>query len=144
MSYFRKNENRPAFTGRAVRRQTARTEARAFATEHRMPVIGHQQRALVAASRTGYLFADDYLAGLGVDPKFASGFGKACAKAYRANHGTSPDRGGKAIINGRVRATYRYTNPLDLIAGALAYKQTRDLVLNVPAGHPVARQFAGV
>jgi hypothetical protein len=144
MSYFRKNENRPALTGRVARRETARTEARAFATAHRMPVIGHVQRALVAASRAGHLFAGDYLVALGVDPRFASAFGKAVRKAYVENHGAEPDCCGLAIINGRIRPTFRYSNPLDLIAGALAYPRTADLVLALPAGHPVARQFAGV
>lgn len=143
MSYFRKNANRPALTGRTARRQTARTEARALAKKHSHRIITHTDRATVAASRDGWLFAGDYLRGLGVDDRSAIPFGKACAKAYRANHGTDPGCG-LAIINGRIRPTFRYSNPLDLIAGALAYARTRDLVLNVPAGHPVARQFAGV
>ncbi len=144
MSYYRRNENRPVLTGRAARRSVARIEARAFARQHGMPVIGHVQRATVAASRAGHLFAGDYLAGLGVDARFASAFGTAVAKAYRANHGTSPDRRGKTIVNGRIRATFRYSNPLDLIAGALAYARTREIVLGSVTGHPVARQFAGV
>jgi len=90
MSHFRKNENRPVLTGRAARRQDSRVDARAFATTHRMPVIGHVQRATVAASRAGHLFAGDYLAALGVDSRFAAAFGAATAKAYRAI--TAPPR----------------------------------------------------
>lgn len=144
MSRNRKGQNRPVLTGRAARSQDSRIEARAFAREHGMPVIGHVQRAIVAASRGGYLFAGDHLATLGVDSRYASAFGTATTKAYKANHGASPDRGGKTIVNGRIRATYRYTNQLDLIAGALAYGRTRELVLASVTGHPVARQFAGV
>jgi hypothetical protein len=144
MSYYRRGENRPALTGRTARRDAARTGARAVAKKHSHRVITHIDRATVAASRGGWLFAGDYLRDLGVDERFSIPFGKACAKAYRANHGTDPDRGGKAIVNGRIRLTFRYTNPLDLIAGALAYPRTAGLVLHPPAGHPVARQFAGV
>ncbi len=131
-------------TSRGARRAAARAEARAFARQHGMRVIGHVQRAVVAASRDGHLFAGDYLATLGVDARFASAFGKATAKAYKANHGVSPNRGGKTIVNGRIRPTFRYSNPLDLIAGALAYARTREIVLGSVTGHPVARQFAGV
>lgn len=78
-----------------------------------------------------------------MDLRFASAFGRACAKVYRANHGTDPDRSGKTIVNGRIRSTFRYTRVLDLDAGALAYPRTADLVLHRLTGHPVARQFAG-
>ena len=143
MSYYRKGQNRPLLSGRADRRFVARSEARAFARSHGMRVIGHVQRATVAASRQGWLFAGDYARQLGLDPRFDSAFGKAVRKAYVENHDVEPDRGGKTIVNGRIRATFRYSNPLDLAAGALAYTRTRDLVLAVP-GHPVAREFAGV
>jgi hypothetical protein len=144
VSYFKKGESRPALTGRAARCQDARTEARALAKKHGHRVITHVDRAMVAASRDGWLFAGAYLRDPGVDERFASAFGKVVRETYVANHGTEPDRRGLSIVNGRVRATYRYTNELDLIAGALNYKRSRDLVLNVPTGHPVARQFAGV
>lgn len=143
MSYFRKGQNCPVLTARAARRADLRRQARNTARTHRIRVIDHHVRAVAAASRAGFPFAADYLAGLGVDVRFASAFGTACAKAYRTNHGTSPDRGGKSIVNGRVWATYRYSNPLDLIAGALAYDRTRDLVLALP-GHPVSHAYAGM
>jgi hypothetical protein len=141
--YLRKGQIRPVHTGRTARRQTARIEARTFARDHGMQVIGHVQRALAAASRQGWLFAGDYLERLGVDARYAAAFGKAALKAYRENHGTEPDRRGLSIVNGRLRATYRYSNPLDLIAGALAYRRTADLILAMP-GHPVAHAYAGV
>jgi hypothetical protein len=94
-----------------------------------MNVITHIHRAISAASFDGWLTAGAYLATLGVDSRYSSAFGKACVKAHHENHGTEPDRGGRAIVNGRLRATYRYANELDLIAGALAYDRTRDLVL---------------
>lgn len=141
--YLRKGQMRPVLTGRTARRQAARTEARTFARDHGMQVIGHVQRATAAASRQGWLFAGDYLATLGVDPRFSAAFGKAVREAYEENHGVEPDRRAWTIVNGRMRSTYRYGNELDLIAGALKYGRTRDLVLALP-GHPVARQFASV
>lgn len=141
--YLRRGQNRPAITGRTLRRHEQRAQAR---TEQRpgRHVIGHMDRAIVAASRhNGWLYAGDYLAALGVDARYASAFGKAVLNAFIENHNFKPDRGGKSIVNGRVRPTHRYTNDLDLIAGALAYARTRDLILTVP-GHPVARAYASV
>jgi hypothetical protein len=143
MSYYRKGADRPVLTGRAARRFEGRRQARAFARGHGMRVITQVHRAISAASFDGWLTAGAYLATLGVDSRYSAAFGNACCETHEGNHGVKPNRGGWAIANGRLRATYRYTNELDLIAGALAYKRTRDLVLNVPAGHPVARQFAG-
>lgn len=144
--HLRRGQNRPVLTGRAARRQTARVEARTFARDHGMRVIGHVQRAMAAASRQGWLFAGDYLATLGVDARYSAAFGKSVREAYVANHGTEPDRGAWTIVNGRMRATYRYSNELDLIAGALAYARTRDIVLTHEAvpGHPLAHAYAGV
>lgn len=142
--YLRKGQNRPAATGRAARRIEQRQQARVFSRNHGMHVIGHHQRAVAAASRQGWLFAGDYLADLGVDSRYTAAFGNATVKAYRENHGTDPDRGGWSIVNGRLRVTYRYTNELDLIAGALAYARTRSIVLIHEAvpGHPLAHMYA--
>lgn len=144
--HLRKGQNTCYLTGRARRRHEARAQAR---TEQRpgRHVIGHMDRAIVAASRGGWLFAGDYLATLGVDSSYAAAFGNAVRKAYEQNHdGAKPDRGGWSIVNGRMRATYRYTNELDLIVGALAYARTRDLVLAHVAvpNHPMAHAYAGV
>jgi hypothetical protein len=143
--YLRKGTNRPALTGRAARRADQRATDRAFAVEHGMRVIGHHERARAAASRGGFLFAGDYLRTLGLPDadRYSSAFGTAVAQAYRTNHGVGPDRRGLTIVNGRLRPTFRYHNPLDLVAGALAYKRTAELVLTLP-GHPVAREFAGI
>lgn len=143
MSYHRKGENRPALTGRTARRADQRCQARTTARKHGHRVITHVDRAVAVASRAGYLMAGDYLAGLGVDARYAASFGAAVHDAFVANHGAEPDRGAWSIVNGRMRATYRYTNELDVIAGALAYPRTADLILTLP-GHPVARQFASV
>lgn len=143
MSYYRKGENTPSLTGRAARRFEQRAQARAEQRPGR-PVIGHKDRAIVAAHNAGLTTAAQYLHNIGFAEadRFASAFGRECAKAYRANHNAEPPRA-FAIGNGRIRCMFAYTNPLDLIAGALAYGRTADLVLTVP-GHPVARQFAGV
>lgn len=140
--YLRKGKSRPALAGRALRRHEARAQARTFARDHGMRVIGHVHRALAAASFDGYLTAGAYLAALGVDPRYSAAFGNAVREAYEENHGAKPDRGGWSIVNGRMRATYRYANELDLIAGALAYQRTRDLVLAMP-GHPIAHAYVG-
>jgi len=141
--YYRKGQNRPTLTGRTGRRAEARCEARNTAKKHGHRVIGHADRARAAASRQGWLTAGEYLETLGVNARYAAAFGKAVLKAYRENHGTEPNRRGLSVVNGRLRATYRYSNPLDLIAGALAYSRTASLVLTLP-GHPVAHAFAGV
>lgn len=145
MSYFRKNENRPVSTGRAARRAEGRQQARTFARDHGMDVITHIHRAISAASFDGWFTAGAYLATLGVDSRYSAAFGNAVREAFEENHGVKPDRGGWSIVNGRMRATYRYSNELDLIAGALAYVRTRDIVLPAVAapGHPLAHTYAG-
>lgn len=144
--YLRKGEARPALTGRAQRRAEQRHEARMFARDHGMRVITHVHRALAAASFDGWLTAGAYLATLGVDPRYSAAFGNAVREAYEENHGAKPDRGGWSIVNGRMRPTYRYRNELDLIAGALNYARTRELVLAHVAApnHPMAHAYAGV
>ena len=127
--YNRKGQNRPVLTGRAARRAETRQQARTFARDHGMNVITHVHRAISAASFDGWLTAGTYLAGLGVDSRYSATFGNAVRETFEENHGVKPDRGGWSIVNGRLRATYRYSNELDLIAGALAYERTRDLVL---------------
>lgn len=126
MSYFRKNENRPALTGRAARRAEARRQARAEQRPGR-PVIGHRDRAIVAAhnANTGLMTAVQYLHGIGFpDPdRYASAFGRACAKVYRRTHHAEPATV-YAIGNGRIRLMYGYADVADLLAGAEAYKRT--------------------
>lgn len=141
--YYRKGQTTRQFTGRTLRRHEQRAQARDFARSHGMRVIGHTHRAIAAASFDGWLTAGAYLATLGVDPRYSAAFGKDVHDAYVENHDAEPDQGGWSIVNGRMRPTYRYSNPLDLIAGALTYKRTAELVLAVP-GHPVAHAYAGV
>lgn len=139
-------EQRPALTGRALRRAEQRQQARAFARNHGQHVVTHVHRALSAASFDGYLTAGAYLATLGVDPRYAAAFGNVVRETYEENHGAKPNQGGWSIVNGRMRSTYRYSNELDLIAGALNYTRTRELVLAHVAApnHPMAHAYAGV
>lgn len=135
--HLRKGQNRPALTGRAARRHEARAKARALARKHRMPVITHVHRALVAAHNTGLLLAEQFLTDLTGDRQFAakygSAFGKACRAEYKRNHGDAEPAGdGLCIAGGRIRSAHSYSNDLDLVAGALAYKRTAHLV-SVPA-----------
>lgn len=126
MSYFRKNENRPALAGRKLRRAKARRQARADQRPGR-PVIGHHDRAAVAAhnANTGLMTVGEYLHGIGFPEadRYASAFGRACAKVYRRNHHGEPLTV-YAIGNGRIRLMYGYANVADLLAGAEAYKRT--------------------
>ena len=135
--HLRKGQNRTAFTGRAARRHEARVQARALARKHGMPVITHVHRARVATHTTGLLLAEQFLADLTGDQQFAakygSAFGKVCKAEYERNHdGVGPAENGLCIAGGRVRPAHTYSNELDLVAGALAYKRTRRLV-SVPA-----------
>ncbi|NUQ98298.1 MAG: hypothetical protein HOY79_17700 [Streptomyces sp.] len=124
--YYRKNENRPALTGRTLRRHEQRAQAR---TEQRpgRPVIGHQDRAIVAArnANAGLMTAGEYLHGIGFPEadRLASAFGRATAKAYRKNHDAEPAHA-YAIANGRIRTQFGYADAADLLAGALVYKHT--------------------
>lgn len=124
--YLRKGQNRPVLTGRAARRAETRRHAR---TEQRpgRPVIGHHDRAIVAAhnANTGLMTAAQYLHGIGFPNagQYASAFGRACAKAYRRNHHGEPQTV-YAIGNGRIRLMYGYADVADLLAGAEAYKRT--------------------
>ena len=126
-SYYRKNENRPALTGRTLRRHEQRAQARAEQRPGR-PVIGHRDRAIVAArhANAGLMAAGEYLHGIGFPDaeRLASAFGRACARAYRANHGTEPQRI-YAAVNGRIRRSqFGYADVADLLAGARAYRPT--------------------
>lgn len=128
--YYRKGQNRPALTGRMLRRHDARVQAR---TEQRpgRAVIGHQDRAIVAARNTnaGLMTVGEYLHGIGFPEadQFASAFGRACAKTYRKNHGTEPAHT-YAIANGRIRTQNGYANAADLLAGAKGYKRTAEFL----------------
>jgi hypothetical protein len=119
-------------TGRALRRCEARALARATSREYGTRVIGHQQRALIAAANTGHILVRDYLVGIGCDPEFVgkyeSAAGRKIAATYRSNHGTEPDaHGGRVILRGRVWHVARYADIRDLHAGAAAYARTRGL-----------------
>jgi hypothetical protein len=126
LGYLRKGQNRPALTGRTARRSESRRQAR---TEQRpgRPVIGHRDRAIVAArnANTGLMSVNEYLRGIGFPEadQYASAFGRACAKVYRRNHQAEPPTL-YAIGNGRIRRMYGYTDVADLLAGAKVYKRT--------------------
>lgn len=124
--YYRKSKNRPVLAGRTLRRHEQRVQAR---TEQRpgRPVIGHHDRAIVAArnANAGLMTAGEYLHGIGFPEadRLASAFGRATAKAYRKNHNAEPAHA-YAITNGRIRTQFGYTDAADLLAGAEAYKPT--------------------
>ena len=127
MSYYRKGQNRPVLTGRTLRRHEQRAQVR---TEQRpgRPVIGHRDRAIVAARNTnaGLMTVGEYLHGIGFPEAdlYASAFGRACAKTYRANHGAEPQRV-YAAVNGRIRRSqFGYADVADLLAGAQVYQRT--------------------
>lgn len=124
----RKGEHAPVPTGRTARRQFARAEARRVAGTHRARVVGHVDRARIAAATAGYFLCRDYLAGLGFDAEFVSryesAFGREVAKQYRINHGCEPDNGGMVVLRGRLWRANRYRDVADLLAGARAYKRT--------------------
>lgn len=125
--YFRRGENKPALTGRSLRRHEARAQARAEQRPGR-PVIGHQDRAIVAARNTnaGLMTVGEYLRGIGFPEadRLASACGRACAKTYRANHNAEPQRIW-AAVNGRIRRSqFGYADVADLLAGAEAYGPT--------------------
>lgn len=127
----RAGQHAPALTGRAARRQAARIEARATAKQYGTRVIGHVQRARIAAANTGHILARDFLADLGFDAafigKYESWMGRKTAEAYRANHGTEPKAGGLVVVRGRIFRVNRYTDRRDLENGARAYARTRHL-----------------
>jgi len=124
--YLRKGQRRLILTGRAGRRADQRSHARAEQRPGRA-VIGHQDCAVVAArnANAGLMTAGEYLHRIGFPEtdRLASAFGRACAKAYRKNHGAEPAHA-YAIANGRIRTQFGYTNAADLLAGARAYKPT--------------------
>jgi len=129
--YLRKGQMRPALTGRTLRRHDQRAQAR---TEQRpgRPVIGHHDRAIVAARNTnaGLMTVGEYLRGIGFPEadRLASAFGRACAKAYRASHGAEPERV-YAAANGRIRRSqFGYADAADLLAGAWVYSPTAEFL----------------
>lgn len=125
--HLRKGQNRPALTGRTLRRHEQRAQAR---TEQRpgRPVIGHMDRAIVAARNTnaGLMTVGEYLRGIGFPEadRLASACGRATAAEHRKNHNAEPQRL-YAAVNGRIRRSqFGYTDAADLLAGARAYKPT--------------------
>src|SRR3954465_658763 len=125
--YYRKGQNRHVLTGRALRRHDQRAHARTEQRPNRA-VIGHQERAIVAArnANAGLMTAGEYLHGIGFPEadQFASAFGRQVAKVYRANHDAEPPQI-YAAVNGRIRRSqFGYTDAADLLAGALAYRRT--------------------
>jgi len=68
------------------------------------------------------------LAGFPKADLYASAFGRACAKAYRANHGAEPQRV-YAAVNGRIRRSqFGYADVADLLAGAHVYSRTAEFL----------------
>jgi len=131
LGYLRKDQNRPTPTGRTLRRYEQRAQAR---TEQRpgRPVIGHRDHAIVAARNTnaGLMTVGEYLHGIGFPEAdlYASAFGRACAKAYRANHNAEPQRI-YAAVNGRIRRSqFGYADVADLLAGAHVYSRTAEFL----------------
>lgn len=125
--HLRKGQNRPALTGRALRRHEFRAQARTEQRPNRA-VIGHQDRAIVAArnANAGLMTVGEYLRGIGFPEaeRLASAFGRKVAETYRVNHGAEPRRT-YAAVNGRIRRSqFGYTDAADLLAGALVYKPT--------------------
>lgn len=148
--HLRKGESRPALTGRAARRYEARCEARnsARASGHR--ILGHHERALIAAANAGHWLVRDYMRlALGCDEVFIHAYeswaGRHTAEQYRKNHGVDPDKHGRTFKNGRTVFVHRYRDDEDGLAdlrnGALTYNRTRDLVTvfdSFPAGELAA------
>lgn len=125
--HYRKGEQRPALTGRTLRRHESRAQAR---TEQRpgRAVLGHMDRAIVAARNTnaGLMTVGEYLRGIGFPEadRLASACGRKVAETYRENHNAEPQRI-LAAVNGRIRPSqFGYADVADLLAGALAYKPT--------------------
>lgn len=128
---LRKGVAAATLTGRPARRSEARSAARATAREYGTRIIGHQQRARIAAANSGRTLARDYLELIGCDEAFIaryeSAFGRKTAATYRAAHGTEPEHGGLVILRGRLWKTMRYSDVRDLHAGARAYARTAGL-----------------
>ena len=128
----RPGEHAPNVAGRSARRAAGRRLARATSRHYRIPLIGHHQRARMAAANAGRILCRDYLFGLGLDVEFIeeyeSAFGRATAKAYRANHNAEPDAGGLVVLHGRLWRTMRYVDVADLDAGAREHKKTAELL----------------
>lgn len=127
----RTSELKPRQTGRTARRTTGRQLARATSRQYGIPLIGHHQRARIAAANTGHITARDYLFDLGCDVEFVeeyeSAFGRKTAATYRTNRHAEPDTRGLVILHGRLWHVARYTDIRDLHAGARAYPRTADL-----------------
>jgi excisionase family DNA binding protein len=116
---------------RTLRRVASRRAARAMASEHGTHVIGHHQRARIAAANSGYALARDYLADMGLDAafiaKYESAFGRKVAAVYRERHYAEPESGGIVVLRGRMWRCFRYADIRDLHAGAAQYARTRGL-----------------
>lgn len=127
---LRAGDHQVPLTGRAARRAAARRLARATSREYRIPLIGQHQRARIAAANAGHIVARDYLFDLGLDVEFIeeyeSAFGRATAKAYRANHHAEPEERGLVVLHGRLWRTMRYVDVADLEAGAREHKKTAE------------------
>lgn len=112
---------------RTSRRADARRAARTIANDNSHRLITHIDRARVTA--TAGWGAADYLTSIGFAEagRYASAFGRAVAKAYRAAHNTEPAKSGLAIVNGLLVRTFRY-NADDMRNGAKAYGRTSNLI----------------
>lgn len=115
-------------TARAWRRITRRYEARHAARTSGHRVVDHHQRALIAYRNAGHTLAIDYLRSIGFPEadKYASAFGRAVAAQYRKTHSAEPYKGCLVIVRGRLTRCYGYADDADLVAGAYAYKRTRE------------------
>lgn len=123
-------------TGRALARLAARQLARATSRAYRIPLIGHHQRARIAAANAGHLLVRDYLFTLDMDvddiEEFESAAGRKVAEVYRKAHHAEPDGRGLVILHGRLWRVMRYTDATDLEAGLRAYARTSHLIPITP------------
>ncbi len=123
-------------TGRAARRAAARQLARATSRQYGIPLIGHHQRARLAAANAGHLLVRDYLFALDMDvddiEEYESAAGRKVAEVYRKAHHAEPDGRGLVILHGRLWRVMRYTAVADLVAGCRAYPRTAHLIPTTP------------
>ncbi len=123
-------------SARGLRRQTARALARATSRAYRIPLIGHHQRARIAAANAGHLLVRDYLFTLDMDvddiEEFESAAGRKVAEVYRKAHHAEPDSRGLVILHGQLWRVMRYTDAADPVAGLRAYARTAHLIPSTP------------
>ncbi len=130
--WLRAGERTLARHGRRLRRYEARHAARTAARYAERPyrVTGHRERAVCAVANAGRTLAVDYLVSIGFPEaeRYASAFGRACAKQYRETHGADPYKGCLVVVRGRIHRVFGYVAIEDLEAGAYSYKRTREFL----------------